>query len=409
MAFDIINIMKRIYLDNAATTPVDPAVLKEMMPYFSKKFGNPFSVHSFGQEAKVAIDNAREQVADFLGSSPEEIFFTSGATESNNWAVNGILAKVKANMAEKPGSAFQPHIITSAFEHHCVLNSSLAREKAGAKLSLVKPKADGVIDAQDIAKEITDATVLISIMYVNNEVGTVQPIKEIGEIIKKAKAERVAKGNKLPLYFHTDAVQAANYLDCNVDNLGVDLLTLSAHKIYGPKGIGALYLRRGTRIAPSLYGGEQESNLRAGTHNVPGIVGLGKAISLIEKHRKSLPKMKKLRDKLVAEVMKINGTQINGSMEFRTPNNANFSFRGVEGESLIISLDMAGIAASTGSACSSASLEPSHVLTSMGIPPEVAHASLRLTLGKDTAEKDIDYVIKTLPAIIERLRKISGR
>jgi len=401
---------KHIYLDNAATTPVDPAVLKEMMPYFRKKFGNPFSVHSFGQEAKVAIDNARDEVAKFLGASAEEVFFTSGATESNNWAVVGVLKSVKTSAAaEKIGSAFVPHIITSAFEHHCVLNSSLASEKAGAKLSLIKPKADGVIDAQDIAKEITDQTVLISIMYVNNEVGTIQPIKEIGEIVRKVKAERAAKGNKLPLYFHTDAVQAANYLDCRVDGLGVDLLTLSAHKIYGPKGIGALYVRRGTRIAPSQYGGEQESNLRAGTHNVPGIVGLGKAMSLIPKHRKNLAKMKKLRDKLIEELLKIKGSQLNGSLEKRTPNNANFSFRGVEGESLIISLDMAGVAASTGSACSSASLEPSHVLTSMGIPPEVAHASLRLTLGKDTTEQEISYVIKTIPPIIERLRKISGR
>lgn len=401
---------KRIYLDNAATTPVDPAVLKEMMPYFSQKFGNPFSVHSFGQEAKVAIDNAREQVAKFLGAKSEEIYFTSGATESNNWAVNGILKAVKSSAAaEKIGGAFQPHIITSAFEHHCVLNSSLASEKAGARLSLIKPKTDGVISAQDIAKEITDATVLISIMYVNNEVGTIQPTKEIGEIVKKVKAERAAKGNKLPLYFHTDAVQAINYLNCNVDYLGVDLLSLSAHKFYGPKGTGILYVRRGTRIAPSQYGGEQESNMRAGTHNVPGIVGLGKAISLIEKHKKSLPKMKKLRDKLISEVLKIEGSQLNGSRELRTPNNANFSFRGVEGESLIISLDMAGIAGSTGSACSSASLEPSHVLTAMGIPAEVAHASLRLTLGKDTTEADMDYVIKTLPLVIERLRKISGR
>lgn len=397
-------------MDHAATTSVDPAVLKEMMPYFQKKFGNPFSVHSFGQEAKVAIDNAREQVANFLGASSEEIFFTSGATESNNWTVNGILAKVKASMAEKKSQiAFIPHIITSAFEHHCVLNSSLSSEKAGTKLSLIKPKADGVVDAEDIAKAIADETVLISIMYVNNEVGTIQPIKEIGEIVKKVKAERASKGNKIPLYFHTDAVQAANYLNCDVNYLGIDLLTLSAHKIYGPKGVGALYIRRGTRIAPSLQGGEQESNMRAGTHNVPGIVGMGKAVSLIPKHQKGLAKMKKLRDKLFTEVMKISGTQINGSREMRTPNNANFSFRGIEGESLVISLDMEGIAASTGSACSSASLEPSHVLTSMGISHEIAHASLRLTLGKNTTASDIDYVIKKLPPIIERLRKISGR
>lgn len=401
--------LKRIYLDNAATTPVDPAVLKEMMPYFSKKFGNPFSVHSFGQEAKVAIDDARDEVAKFLGAGAEEVFFTSGATESNNWAINGVLAKIKANMREKSNNDFAPHIITSAFEHHCVLNSSLASEKAGAKLNLIRPKADGILDPQSIIRAITDQTVLISIMYVNNEVGTIQPIKEIGEIVKKIREKRISQGNKTPLYFHTDAVQAANYLNCNVEDLGVDLLTISAHKIYGPKGIGALYIRRGTKIAPSQYGGEQETNLRAGTHNVPGIIGLGKAVSLIAQNQKTLPKIKKLRDKLSTEIMKISGTRINGSMEYRVPNNVNFSFRGIEGESLIISLDMAGIAASTGSACSSASLEPSHVLSSMGISPEVAHASLRLTLGKDTSDQDINYVIKTLPPIIERLRKISGR
>lgn len=395
-------------MDNAATTPVDPAVLKEMMPYFSKKFGNPFSVHSFGQEAKVAIDNARDEVAKFLGAEAEEIYFTSGATESNNWAVGGIVNAVNSDPRfQKPG--FSPHIIISAMEHHCVLNTSLARQKGGAGLTVIRPKNNGVVNVNEVVEAIGDKTVLISIMYVNNEVGTIQPIKEIGEAVKRVKNERAAAGNKLPLYFHTDAVQAANYLDCNADYLGVDLLTLSAHKIYGPKGIGCLYIRRGTKIGPSQYGGEQESNMRAGTHNVPGIVGLGKAISLIEKHKKSLPKMKKLRDKLFAEIMKISGTQINGSTELRTPNNANFSFRGIEGESLIISLDMAGIAGSTGSACSSASLEPSHVLTAMGIPAEIAHGSLRLTLGKDTAEADINYVIKTLPPIIERLRKISGR
>lgn len=401
---------KHIYLDNAATTPVDSAVLKEMMPYFSKKFGNPFSVHSFGQEAKVAIDNAREQVAKFLGTSAEEIFFTSGATESNNWVINGILKSVRESpVAQKTGSQFSPHLIISAIEHHCVLNSSLAAQKAGVKLTMIRPKSNGAVSVNDVASAIGENTVLISIMYVNNEVGTIQPIKEIGEIVEKIKAERQAKGNKLPLYFHTDAVQAANYLNCNIDYLEVDLLTLSAHKIYGPKGVGCLYVRRGTKIGPSQYGGEQESNLRAGTHNVPGIVGLGKAISLIEKHKKSLPKMKKLRDKLINEVLKIEGSRLNGSRELRTPNNANFSFKGVEGESLIISLDMAGIAASTGSACSSVSLEPSHVLTAMGIPAEIAHGSLRLTLGKDTTDADINYVLKTLPGIIERLRKISGR
>ncbi len=402
---------KRIYLDNAATTPVDKAVLKAMMPYFSKKFGNPFSVHSFGQEAKVAVDSAREQVANFLGAKPEEVFFTSGATESNNWAVNGILKKaMPAGLpAERTEETFVPHIVTTAFEHHCVLNSSLAAQKAGFKVTIVKPQANGVINLRDIEHAITKDTVLVSVMYVNNEVGTIQPIREIGAIIKEKKYVRQQLQNKTPLYFHTDAVQAANYLDCNVDFLGVDMLTLSAHKIYGPKGVGALYVRRGTRIAPSQYGGEQESNMRAGTHNVPGIVGLGKAVSLIPKHQKGLVKMRKLRDKLVNEILKIPASQVNGSLKFRTPNNANFSFRGIEGESLVISLDMEGIAASTGSACSSASLEPSHVLTSMGISHEIAHASLRLSLGKDTTPQEIDYVIKKMPPIIERLRKISGR
>lgn len=402
---------KRIYLDNAATTPVDPAVLKAMMPYFSKKFGNPFSVHGFGQEAKVAVDNARDEVAKFLGAKPEEIFFTSGATESNNWAVNGILKKVvPAGLpTEKTKETFISHIVTTAFEHHCVLNSSLAAQKAGYKVTIVKPQLNGVINVRDIEHAITKDTVLVSVMYVNNEIGTIQPIKEIGALIKEKRYVRQQLQNKTPLYFHTDAVQAANYLNCNADYLGVDLLTLSGHKIYGPKGIGMLYVRRGTRIAPGLYGGEQESNMRAGTHNVPGIVGFGKAISLIPKHQKGLAKMRKLRDKLIKEIMRIGGTQVNGSLEFRTPNNANFSFRGIEGESLVISLDMEGIAASTGSACSSASLEPSHVLTSMGISHEIAHASLRLSLGKDTSSQDVDYVIKKLPPIIERLRKISGR
>lgn len=400
---------KRVYMDYAATTPVDPKVLKEMMPYFNKKFGNPFSVHSWGQEAAVAVDKARAQIIKLLGATESrEIVFTSGATEANNWVISGIVQLIREDLKTSGKKDFTPHIITTTIEHHCVLNSSKAAELEGVKVTFVPVNHEGLIDPADVEKAITPQTVLISIMYANNEVGTIQPIEKVGEIVKKVNETRV-QNKERKILFHTDAVQAANYLDCNVDHLGVDLLTLSGHKIYGPKGIGALFIRRGTRIAPGLYGGEQEWNLRAGTHNVPGIVGLGKAIELIASRKKNIPKMKKLRDKLIDRALKCApGAQLNGSREFRLPNNANFSFPGVEGESLIMSLDMEGIAASTGSACSSASLEPSHVLTSMGIPAETAHASLRLTLGKDTKESEINYVLKVLPEIIERLRKISG-
>lgn len=400
---------KRIYLDHAATTPVDAKVLKEMLPYFSKKFGNSFSVHSWGQEAAIAVDKARNQIIKFLGASEaREIVFTSGATEANNWVISGVAKAIK-NDLRKSGRENTPiHIITSSIEHHCVLNSSKSSEEEGIRVTFIPVNKEGLVDPHDIEKAITSETVLVSIMYANNEVGTIQPIREIGEIIKKANEKRL-QNKERKILFHTDAVQAANYLNCDVNYLGVDFLTLSAHKIYGPKGIGCLYIRKGARIAIGQYGGEQEWNLRAGTHNVPGIVGMGKAIELIEKRKKDIPKIKKMRDKLIDGILRtMPNSQLNGSREFRLPHNANFSFPGVEGESLIMSLDMEGIAASTGSACSSASLEPSHVLTSMGIPPEIAHASLRLTLGKDTKNSDIDYALKTLPVIIARLRKISG-
>ncbi len=400
---------KRIYLDYAATTSVDTKVLKEMLPYFSKKFGNSFSVHSWGQEAAVAVDKAREQIIKFLGATEaREIVFTSGATEANNWMIGGAIKAIKNDWKRSGQEAKPLHIIISSIEHHCVLNSGKASAEEGIKVSFVPVNKDGLIDPEDIEKALTPETVLVSIMYANNEVGTIQPIKEIGDIIKKNNEARL-RNKERRILFHTDAVQAANYLNCKVDYLGVDFLTLSAHKIYGPKGIGCLYIRKGARIAPGLYGGEQEWNLRAGTHNVSGIVGMGKAIELIETRKKDIPKLKKLRDNLIDGVLKtIPNAILNGSREFRLPHNANFSFPGVEGESLIMSLDMEGIAASTGSACSSASLEPSHVLTAMGIPPEIAHASLRLTLGKDTKKSDTDFVLKTLPIIIARLRKISG-
>lgn len=392
--------MKKIYLDYAATTIVDKEVLDEMMPYFSQKFGNPSSIHQFGQEAMEAVDKARQQVADFLHCSSSEIIFTSGATESNNMTIKGI---IKATQVKNP------HIITSAIEHHCVLNSceTVQKDKI-ADVSFVKVDKDGIINPEDIKKAIKENTVLISIMYANNEVGTIEPIAEIGELLKEINSER--EKNKLPkIYFHTDAVQAVNYLDCDVENLGVDLLSLSGHKIYGPKGVGALYIRQRTKIKSVQQGGEQEHNLRAGTHNVPGIVGLGKAIVLVSEHRKKTDEIRSLRDYLIDEILKnIPDSQLNGSREFRLSHNANISFKGVEGESLLIMLDQEGIAISTGSACSSASLKPSHVLTAMGISPELSHSSIRFTLGKDTTKKEIDFVLKVLIEKIKKLREISG-
>lgn len=392
--------MKKIYLDYAATTPADKEVLKEMMPYFSEKFGNPSSIHTFGQEALEAVDKARTQIAEFLNCSPREVIFTSGATESNNMAIKGTL---KASLTKNP------HIITSSIEHHCVLNTSEVLKKEGVDVTFLKVDKDALVDPEDVRKAIKDNTILVSIMYANNEVGTIEPISEIGKILKEINSER--EKNRLPkVYFHVDAVQAVNYLNCNVDELGVDYLSLSGHKIYGPKGIGMLYIRRGTKIRSIQQGGEQEYNLRAGTHNVPGIVGLGKAISLVPKHREKMEDIKALRDKLISGIEKnIPNSKLNGSKEKRLPHNANFSFKGIEGESLLMMLDQEGIAVSTGSACSSASLEPSHVLTAMGIPPEVAHASIRFTLGKDTTKDDIEHVLKVLPEKIKRLREISGR
>ncbi|MCK4919121.1 MAG: cysteine desulfurase [Candidatus Pacebacteria bacterium] len=392
--------MKKIYLDYAATTPVDKKVVDEMLPYFSEKFGNPSSIHQFGQEAMEGVDKARSQVAEFLNCSASEVIFTSGATESNNLTIKGL---IKATQVENP------HIITSAIEHHCVLNSceTLQKDKM-AEVSFVKVNKDGVINPEDIRNAIKENTVLVSVMYGNNEVGTIQPITEIGKILQEVNKER--ESQKLPkVYFHTDAVQAVNYLDCNVESLGVDFLSLSGHKIHGPKGIGVLYVKRGTKIKSVQQGGEQEYNLRAGTHNVPGIVGIGKAISLVLENRKLSEKTKKLRDYFIDEVLKnIPNVQLNGSKEFRLPHNANLSFKGVEGESLLMMLDQEGIAISTGSACSSASLEPSHVLSAMGIPPEIAHASIRFTLGKETTKDEIDFTLKVLIEKIKRLREISG-
>lgn len=384
----------KVYLDHAATTPVDKKVLKAMLPYFSRDFGNASSLHSFGQKAAEAVAKARKQTADFFGASPEEIIFTSGATESNNLAIKGVVKSI-------------PHIITSAFEHPCILESCKSLEKENkAEVTYINPNKEGIIEPKRIEKAIKPNTILVSIMYVNNEIGTVQPIAEIGKTLSKINEQR-SMNNKI--IFHTDATQAVNYFDCDVNKLGVDLLSMSAHKIYGPKGVGALYVRQGTPIGRVQNGGAQEFGKRAGTLNSPGIIGLGAAVSMINDQRTKNNEIKKLRDYLISRVLKeITDVHLNGSKKFRSPNNANFRFDGVEGESLIMMLDNFGIAASTGSACSSGSLKPSQTLLSIGLKPEQAHGSLRITLGKDNTKKEIDYTFSKLKAIINQLRNISG-
>ncbi|EKE19819.1 MAG: hypothetical protein ACD_8C00101G0012 [uncultured bacterium] len=400
--------MTKIYLDYAATTPVDEKVLKEMIPFFSKSFGNAMSVHSFGQEALEAIDDARAKIALFFRCNASEIIFTSGATESNNLTVKGSLRSFYS-IPRKENE--KPHIITTKFEHHCVLDACKFSEKDGlTELTLVSPGKDGLISIKDIKSAIKPNTILVSVMYVNNEIGTVQPIAEIGKLLKEINEERTEQ--KLPkIIFHTDATQAINYFNCDVNDLGVDLLSMSAHKIYGPKGAGLLYVRKGTPIKRVQDGGDQEFKLRAGTHNVPGIIGLGEAINMIKtpSTQKKNEEIEALRDHLIKRVLKeIPKSYLNGSKEKRSPNNANFRFDDVEGEGLILSLDLDGIAGSTGSACSSGALDPSHVLLSLGLKHEQAHGSLRLTLGKYTTKKEIDTVVNKIKEVVKRLRKISG-
>lgn len=405
--------MKRIYLDHSATTAVDKNVLKAMLPYFSNKFGNATSLHSFGQEASAGAETAREQVAKFLNCNANEVIFTSGATEANNLAIYGVIKALKKKGVDKP------HIITTLIEHSAILEPCAELQKEGVEVTYLKVKSNGVVDLETLKKAIKETTVLVSVMYVNNEVGSVQPIREIGKIIRKINESRDKDWQQAdvksrgvrpqPIYFHTDATQAVNFFNCAVDHNQVDLLSLSGHKIYGPKGIGVLYVKTGTLLKAQQLGGHQENNLRCGTLNVPGIVGLGAALSLLTKKEveKNNLKLSKLRDKLVSGILaKIPETILNTDRENSTPAHAHFSFLGVEGESILISMDLAGIAVSTGSACASGSLKPSHVLLAMGIRIEVAHNSIRFTLGKSTTEAEINQVIKVLPAIIKKLRKI---
>lgn len=381
--------MKNVYMDYSATTYVKPEVLEEMMPYFTEKFGNPSSFYGISRETKRAIDTARQKVAKGLNCDADEIYFTGGGSEADNWAIKGI-----ASAHKNKGN----HIITTKIEHHAVLHTCQYLEKNGFDVTYLDVDSEGFINLEDLKNAITDKTILVSIMFANNEIGTIQPIKEIGEICRENK-----------VFFHTDAVQAVGNVPIDVKDMNIDMLSLAGHKIYGPKGIGVLYIKKGIKIDNLIHGGAQEKNRRAGTENIAGIVGLGKAMELatsnIEEHMK---KMSVLRDRLIDGLLKIPYTNLNGPRgEKRLPGNVNVRFRFIEGESILLSLDFKGVCASSGSACTSGSLDPSHVLLAIGLPHELAHGSLRLTLGAGSTEEDVDYVLEVTPPIIERLRNMS--
>ena len=378
--------MDRIYMDNAATTAVAPEVLETMLPYFHDIYGNPSSIHSTGRDARRAVDAARRQVANAIGAKPQEIYFTAGGSESDNWAIKGT-----AFAKQGKGN----HIITSAIEHHAVLHTCAWLEKHGFEVTYVPVDEFGRVNPADVEKAITDKTILISIMAANNEIGTLQPIAEIGKI-----------AHEHGIVFHTDAVQAIGAIPINVDAMNIDMLSMSGHKFHGPKGIGVLYIRTGVRIDTFMHGGAQERGQRAGTENLPGIVGIGKAIEMATQNLESnAARMSRLRDRLIDGILaEIPDVRLNGHRTERLPNNVNVSIRYVEGEALLLRLDLAGIAGSSGSACTSGSLDPSHVLLAIGLPHEIAHGSLRLSLGTDTTEEQVDEVLRVLPGIVKDLR-----
>jgi cysteine desulfurase len=381
--------MQRIYLDYAATTPTDPTVVQAMLPYFHDAFGNPSAIYSYGQEAKNALEEARGKVARLIGARDEEIIFTSGGTEADNFALKGA-----AYANQKKGN----HIITSAIEHHAVLESCKFLGKMGYKITYLPVDKYGLVDPDSVKKAITDKTILISVMHANNEIGTIQPISEIGKIAKEA-----------GILFHSDAVQTAGHIPVNVNELGVDLLSMSGHKLYGPKGVGVLYTRKGSKLTPFMHGGGQERGRRASTENVPGIVGLGQAAELAGQDLEGeAQRLIGLRDKLISGIVqKVDRTHLNGHPVKRLPNNVNISVEFVEGESMCLNMDIVGICASTGSACSSGSLEASHVLLAIGLEHVQAHGSLRFTLGKWTTEEEVEKVLEILPRIIGKLRAMS--
>ena len=382
--------MKRIYMDHSATTPVAPEVLEAMLPYFSEKFGNASSLHSFGLEAKEALEESREKVAGLLGAKPEEIIFTAGGTESDNLALKGIARK-----NQKSGK----HIITTRVEHPAILECCRKLEKEGFEVTYLPVTNEGLVEIASLESAIRSDTILISVMHANNEVGTIQPLEEIGRLA----AEK-------DIYLHTDAVQSVGKIPTDVNKLGVDLLSLSAHKLYGPKGVGALYIRNGTRLESIIQGGGHERGLRSGTENIAGIVGLARAAELaVETQTMEAERLTRLRDRLAELVLlKVKESWINGTMKMRLPGNLNFGFKYVEGESLLLFLDSIGISVSTGSACSSHKLEPSHVLLSLGLKPEECHGSLRITLGRSNTMEEVDYVALGIVEAVERFRGISA-
>jgi cysteine desulfurase len=378
-----------IYLDHAATTPVHPDVLAAMLPYFSEQFANPSTLYRFGRSCKEAVETTRAHVAELIGASSDEIYFTSGATEADNWAIIG------GSMARESKGR---HIITSGIEHHAVLGTCEYLKARGWEITVLPVDSRGLVRPEDVRAAITDQTILITIMHSNNEIGTIEPIEEIGKIAKE-------KG----ILFHTDATQSVGKVPLDVDLLNVDMLSLSGHKLYGPKGIGALYVRKGTRMLPYMHGGAQEKSKRAGTHNVPGIVGLGKACEIAKATMsEESARLTAMRDRLILGIKdRIPHVRLNGHATKRLPNNANLSIAGIEGEGMILRLDYNGICVSSGSACTSGSLAASHVLLGIGLPHELAHGSLRMTLGKDTTDADVDKVLEVLPGIVETLRSMS--
>jgi len=381
--------MKRVYLDYNATTPLEPEVLEAMLPFFSQEFGNAASIHTPGQRARAAVESAREEVAALIGARPQEIVFTSGGTESDNHAIFGIVASSLTS---------RPHIITSLIEHEAVLNACQALEKQNVDVTYLAVDPDGLIDLEQLRLSLCKETVLITVMHANNELGTIQPLEEIGRIAAEA-----------DVYFHTDAVQSAGKIPIDVKALKVDLLSISGHKLYAPKGVGALYVRGGTRVRQFLYGGHHQRGFRPGTENVPGIVGLGKAAELARKSlAEDVQRVSVLRDKLQQGLLQqVPESRVNAGAGPRTSNTTNLVFPGIEGEALLIALDLKGLACSTGAACSSGAVEPSHVLTAIGLPPEEARASLRFSLGRHTTAQDIDFTLSVVPAAVAQLRELS--
>jgi cysteine desulfurase len=380
---------RSIYLDHAATTPVRKEVVDVMLPYFTEKYGNPSSIYSIGRASKKAIEEAREKVAKAIGAEPREIFFTGSGTEADNWAIKGV-----AYANRQKGR----HIITTAIEHHAVLHTCQYLESDGFDVTYLPVDSDGLVTAEQVRAAIRPDTILITIMFANNEIGTIQPIAEIGAIARE-------KG----IYFHTDAVQAMGNIRINVSEMNIDMLSMSSHKFYGPKGIGALYVRKGVKLTSFMHGGAQERGRRASTENVPAIVGLAKALEIATENMDQYNrKLIALRDRTIEEIQKkVPFVKLNGHREKRLPGNVNFSFEFIEGESLLLMLDMKGIAASSGSACTSGSLDPSHVLLAIGLPHEIAHGSLRITFGEENTDKDVDYLMEVLPEIVQRLREMS--